>query len=257
MNYLFALHTDVGIKKKTNQDSLCVKEASTPNGNILMALVCDGMGGLEKGEVASATIIKAFSKWFQEELPYDLSKRDIEGEIRYKWDRIIKQQNQIIGEYGRKNHIQLGSTITVILFLHTGTYIIGHVGDSRAYRITEQNIEVLTEDQTVVANEVKKGRMTLEQAEQDPRRNVLLQCVGASRIVEPVFITGKAEKDDCFMLCSDGFRHVVSQEEIYSAFLPSLQKNEEMMKENIVRLIDLNKTREETDNISSILIKLV
>ena len=75
MNYLFALHTDVGIKKKTNQDSLCVKEASTPNGNILMALVCDGMGGLEKGEVASATIIKAFSKWFQEELPYDLSKK--------------------------------------------------------------------------------------------------------------------------------------------------------------------------------------
>ena len=55
MNYEFSLHSDVGIKKDTNQDSLCLKQAQTDKGNILLAIVCDGMGGLEKGEVASAT----------------------------------------------------------------------------------------------------------------------------------------------------------------------------------------------------------
>lgn len=68
------MHTDIGIRKETNQDSMCVKEAQTDKGNILFTVICDGMGGLEKGEVASATIINAFSTWFENELPYQLSK---------------------------------------------------------------------------------------------------------------------------------------------------------------------------------------
>lgn len=256
MNYQIAVHTDVGIKKDTNQDSLCVKQAETEKGTILLAIICDGMGGLEKGEVASATIIKAFSDWFEDELPYQLAKADYVEEIRYRWERIIKEQNQIIGEYGRKNHIQLGSTITALLILEDGKYIIGHVGDSRAYRITDEAIEALTLDQTVVANEVRQGRLTKEEAERDPRRNVLLQCIGASRVVEPDFIKGESNANECYMLCSDGFRHVVTAEEINTVFAPANNNNEVAMKNNIVKLIELNKEREETDNISAILIKI-
>ena len=65
MNYLTAVHTDVGIRKKTNQDSALVMEATTDKGNVLLTVVCDGMGGLAKGEVASAAVIDAFSKWFE------------------------------------------------------------------------------------------------------------------------------------------------------------------------------------------------
>ena len=61
MPFKVEMHTDIGIHKETNQDSMCVKEAQTDKGNILFAVICDGMGGLEKGEVASATIINAFS----------------------------------------------------------------------------------------------------------------------------------------------------------------------------------------------------
>lgn len=257
MEYKVALHTDIGIRKDTNQDSLCVKQAQTNKGNILLALVCDGMGGLEKGEVASATIINTFSNWFENELPFQLAQNDYIEDIRYRWERIIKEQNQIISEYGRKNHIQLGSTITALLILEDGFYLIGHVGDSRAYRITENVIEMLTLDQTVVAKEVIQGRLTKDEAERDPRRNVLLQCIGASRVVEPEFIKGKAKTEECYMLCSDGFRHVVTAEEIKSAFTPSNNNDETSMKNNIVKLIELNKKREETDNISAILIKTI
>lgn len=257
MEFLYSFHTDIGIRKDTNQDSLLIREAKTKAGRILLAILCDGMGGLAKGEVASATIIKEFSKWFESELPSLLTQEDYISEIEYRWGRLIKSQNIAIAEYGKKQHIQLGSTITAMLFFADGNYLIGHVGDSRAYRITNSDIEVLTEDQTVVALAVKEGRMTPEQAKTDPRRNVLLQCVGASRVVEPVFIKGKYSVDECYMLCSDGFRHEVTPEEIQKAFSPINNNSKEEIKQNIVELVELNKEREEVDNITSLLVKII
>lgn len=257
MSFNVAMHTDVGIRKATNQDSIGYKEAQTDKGTILFAIICDGMGGLAKGELASATIIRAFSHWFENELPSQLSADNVLDEVSYCWDRLIKKLNQDIAEYGRENRIQLGSTVTAVLFLEDGTYLIAHVGDSRAYKITDNNIRILTEDQTVVAREVKMGRLTPEQAEKDPRRNVLLQCVGASRIVEPIFIRGQYCRGEAYMLCSDGFRHVVSPNEIFDAFAPKNNKDKETMKYNIVRMIELNKQRHETDNISAMLIKAI
>ena len=255
MAFKFEMHTDIGIRKETNQDSLCVKEAQTDNGNILFALICDGMGGLEKGEIASATIINIFSNWFENDLPYQLSKSTFYNDIRYSWERIIKEQNQNIADYGRRHHIQLGSTFTAMLFFENGKYLIGHVGDSRAYKITDNSIEILTQDQTIVANEIRMGRLTIEESERDPRRNVLLQCIGASKIVEPDFIEGNYTTNECYMLCSDGFRHVVTADEIKNTFSPSKNGDEQIIKENIIRLIELNKQRQEPDNISAILIR--
>ena len=257
MNYQIAIHTDVGIKKETNQDSLLVKQAETEKGNIILAVVCDGMGGLEKGEVASATVINAFSLWFKNELPTILSKNSYYEDVKYRWDRIIKEQNQNIGEYGRKNHIQLGTTISALLIFEDGIFLIGHVGDSRIYKITDNEINVLTLDQTLVAQKVRNGTMTKEEAERDPRRSMLLQCVGASKTVEPDYIEGVIDQNECYMLCSDGFRHVVSAEEIRSAFAPSVNSTEDIMKSNIIKLVELNKERNETDNITAILLKTI
>lgn len=257
MNYQIALHTDIGIKKDTNQDSLCVKLAETEKGNVLFAIVCDGMGGLEKGEVASATVINAFSNWFENELPTILSKNTYFEDTKYRWDRIIKEQNQNISEFGRKNHIQLGTTVTAIIVFEDGKYLIGHVGDSRIYKITDEEVEVLTLDQTLMAQKVRNGTMTQEEADRDPRRNMLLQCVGASKTVEPDYIEGTVSPNECYMLCSDGFRHVVTADEIKAAFAPSVNMTEDTMKKNIVKLVELNKERDETDNISAILVKTV
>lgn len=257
MKYKIALQTDIGIKRETNQDSCCIKEAVTNAGTVLMAVICDGMGGLAKGEVASATLIKTLSKWFEEELPEILAMDNPFEEVKYRWDRMIKEQNQNIAAYGKKLKLQLGSTITAMLILENGRYIIAHVGDTRVYKITNTTIEVLTEDQTVVARELKQGKLTPEQAKMDPRKNVLLQCVGASRIVKPAFYYGSVHTDECYMFCSDGFRHVITNEEILHAFAPDQNDNEEQMNKHIVDLIELNKFRHENDNITALLIKTV
>ena len=257
MEFRIAVQTDVGIRKETNQDSWCVKEAVTDKGTVLMAVICDGMGGLAKGEVASATLIKCFAQWFEAELPEILALDNPVDEVVYRWDRMIKEQNQNIAAFGKTLKIQLGSTITAMLFFGDNRYVIAHVGDSRAYRITNSEVQALTEDQTVVEREVRLGRLTPQQAENDPRRNVLLQCVGASRIVEPAFYRGIAQGNECYMLCSDGFRHVITEQELLNAFAPDSNDSEDMMNKHVLELIALNKHRNEPDNITALLIKTI
>lgn len=257
MNCIYSMHTDVGTVKETNQDSMCVKEAQTQKGRILLALVCDGMGGLAKGELASATVIKAFSDWFEQELPYHLAKQNYLDEIEYRWDFMIKEQNRLIMNYGMEHHIQLGTTITALLILENGKYLIGHVGDSRAYQFLEGQVNVLTEDQTVVQKEIREGRLTPEQAEVDPRRNVLLQCIGASSVVEPVFFHGRATTGECYMLCSDGFRHEITVQEMWEQMAPQVNQSEADMKNHLFTLTETCKARGERDNISAILIKMI
>lgn len=256
MQFQIAVHTDVGIRKTTNQDSLAVREAETPEGRLLMAVLCDGMGGLSKGELASATIIRAFTAWFERELPFLLYRQDRWEEIQYQWDRKIKELNQNILEYGGNHHIQLGSTITALLFLENGEYLIGHVGDCRAYRIEDGVPIQLTTDQTLVANEVRLGRITPEQAEKDSRRNVLLQCVGASRVVEPEFLLGQGRVGERYLLCSDGFRHQITSEEIGRFCSSQSCPEENSMQQSLIQLTEFCKARGETDNITAVLLAL-
>ncbi|WP_338470823.1 protein phosphatase 2C domain-containing protein [Niallia sp. XMNu-256] len=255
MEILTAIHTDVGIRKEGNQDSILLKIADTSVGKVVLAVICDGMGGLSQGEVASASVIKAFSDWFQYELPIQLGKNDLR-DIQYRWDRLIKEQNQRIAQYGRNMNIQLGTTWAAVLIIDDYSMLIGHVGDTRVYRIADR-LQIVTEDQTVVAREIKRGRLTPEQAAQDPRRNVLLQCIGASKIVEPDFLTSRPERGEVIMLCSDGFRHMISEREIFEAFSPAHLTDETIMKQKAIEMVELNKQRNETDNITVLLMKIL
>lgn len=255
MDYITASCTDVGIRKETNQDSFCIKIAATPIGKIAMAVVCDGMGGLSKGELASATVVRAFSDWFEQELPQSIPTFSIDN-IKNRWGSIIQEQNNKIADYGSRSHIDLGTTLTALLVVDKQCLLIAHVGDSRVYKIGEQ-LEILTQDQTVVAQEVRRGTLTKEEAENDPRRNVLLQCIGASKTVIPEFIVDSVESGCVYMLCTDGFRHVITEEEIQESFQPQTLINEETMKKNAFRLVEENKRRMEKDNITVLLLKTI
>lgn len=252
MRYKATADTDIGISKNTNQDSVLIKHASTEVGEVLLAVVCDGMGGLEKGELASATVIRAFSKWFDEELPFELESVDMQV-IGAKWSLLLKEINVQIMEYSKAHRIDgVGTTFSGILFVDD-QYVIGHVGDTRVYHISS-SLTQLTTDQTFVAREISRGTLTPEQAKTDKRRNMLLQCIGASRVVEPQIICGSAEKG-AYMLCSDGFRHEISESEIYESLNPINLMNKDAMHSNAKYLIEQAKRREEKDNISVILIK--
>jgi serine/threonine protein phosphatase PrpC len=133
-------------------------------------------------------------------------------------------------------------------------YFIMNVGDSRAYEISD-TLAQLTNDQTFVAREVALGNMTPEQAEVDERRSVLLQCIGASEEVYPDFFVGQSKKDAVYMLCSDGFRHEITPDEIFAGFHPNVLLNDVAMNQNTLGLIELNKQRNERDNISVVLVR--
>lgn len=253
MNYMTAAQTDIGTRKKTNQDSMIVMQAATDRGQVLLASVCDGMGGLAKGEVASAAMVRALEFWFTQKLPQLLEEGFEEEKLWTQWKVLVEETNERISNYGSTHHTALGTTCVAILLIDNKYYVL-NVGDSRAY-LLEDTIYQLTKDQTYVQREMDAGRMTYEQSLKDPYRSVLLQCIGASHIVNPVFNQGQFEPGTVFMLCCDGFRHVVLPEEFYQAFRPDLMKSTEIMKNRIADMIKLNIRRNEEDNISAILVK--
>jgi serine/threonine protein phosphatase PrpC len=244
----------VGIKKKTNQDSLFLAEAQTARGKVLLAVICDGMGGLSQGEVASAVLARSFQDWFRTELPRLLQEGIAHEALCESWRRLIIGMNARVLEYSALHHVSLGTTVVALLLVE-GRFFIVNVGDSRAYRFFDALLQ-LTKDQTVVQSEVDRGLLTPEQAVQDSRRNVLLQCVGASTVVEPEFTQGSFEPGSLFMLCSDGFRHLVTPAELWEALDPRQAASEQQLHNSIVYLTDMNKYRREEDNISAIVVKV-
>lgn len=253
MNFLTAAHTDVGIKKNTNQDSYLIHQANTDYGTVLLAVMCDGMGGLAKGEVASARMIQAFSAWFTEEFPSLLYSGMDPDALRASLEKLVERENEHIMAYGRSVHVDLGTTCVAFLVVGTSYYIM-NVGDSRVYLISD-NVYQLTKDQTLVQREVDFGRMSYEEAMVSPQRSVLLQCIGASDVVMPDFFAGVLQQDQCYLICCDGFRHVVDPSEFYQYLNPDAATDPDTMRDNLYYLTELNKQRMETDNISAILIR--
>ncbi len=256
MEYIATYHTDVGITKETNQDSMALKIVDTQKGTVAFCLVCDGMGGLSKGELASKEVVTAYCDWFDTTLIDDIEAGRFSGQrLMEQWNEIAQAQNKRLGEYGELNNIQLGTTLSAILMYENQYYII-HVGDSRVYLINDK-VNLLTHDQTFVAREIAAGRMTKEQAKTDSRRSVLLQCVGSSPVVEPEFLSGTIQKNAVYMLCSDGFRHQITEEEMLVKIGPSQEADEEKMKFGCMYLTELVKSRKETDNITVALIRTI
>lgn len=257
MAFISNAYTDVGIKKKTNQDSALLMEAQTDLGDVALCVICDGMGGLAEGELASAHVIKAFSAWFKNELKEMLYNGFSPVDLEKSWSNIIYNKNTELMLYTRENNIAkgLGTTVAALL-LYDSKYYILNVGDSRIYRHNGELVQ-LTEDQTFINREVKLGNMTPEQAATDPRRSVLLQCVGASQFVEPEYEYGSFSKEDTFILCSDGFRHEVSHKELEDAFMPHKLKSDAKIAQIQKQIVELNKKRMETDNITVITIKAI
>lgn len=253
MNFLTAVYTDVGMKKHTNQDSILIKEAITDYGKICLSVICDGMGGLWKGELASAALVRSFSKWFEETFPDYLSTGMNSRIIQRSMEKVITTTGSRISHYAKKEHSLMGTTVVALLLTEKRYYVI-HVGDSRAYELTGQ-IDQLTKDQTFVQREIERGRMTMEEARNDPRKNILLQCVGASESIKPAFYEGVTKKNSCYLLCSDGFYRRISHQEMFQSLNPSRMTSEEVMKNQLIDLTERNKYRKEVDNISAVLIK--
>lgn len=256
MTFLTAYHTDIGIVKDTNQDALLIKTAKSSFGNIGFFVVCDGMGGLSSGEIASSTVVQMMNTWFDHELPNLLRQSEELADVLISsLNERIHEANQKILAYGRTQGIQLGTTITALIIIDE-TYYTFQIGDSRAY-IVADSLKQLTADQTFIAREIAHGNLTEEEAKNHPDRSILLQCVGANSGIEVVVSSGFVQSNMMFLLCTDGFYHEISNAEIVEQMHPTILSVEQQMENTIIELIELAKKRQEVDNISVVLVKVL
>lgn len=253
MTFESAACTDIGNRKTTNQDSYSIQLAALGEAQVAFLVVCDGMGGLEKGELASAVLVCTLSEWFRTSFPKMLEEGFSYNRLKMEWLQLIQRQNLIMSDYGHEHNISLGTTVTAALFLGENYYAC-HVGDSRLYEIGD-SVRQLTQDHTLVAQEVARGSITEEQAESHPQGNLLLQCVGASDIVIPDFLQGNIHTDKTYMLCSDGFRHKLKKTEIQEFLNPLALPDREAILRHTRILVDMDKERSEADNITVVLVK--
>ncbi len=253
MDFIVSASTDAGNVKTVNQDCMNVQLLETRGRQLAFAVVCDGMGGLQRGELAGASVLHGFRRWREERLPILLMSGFCDNDIRHDWNCIIGDCNEKLKDYGRRNGVSLGTTATVMLITQE-RYYVANVGDSRAYEIRGQ-IRQITKDQTLVAREIELGRLRPGQEETDPRRNVLLQCIGASKEVYADFYFGTPCTDTVYMMCSDGFRHKLSEEERLTWLKPGSMCSAEKMQWNERALIGLVKERGERDNITVVTIR--
>lgn len=259
MKYQFCAISDKGIRKSVNQDSVIVKEGTINKTPVLMAAVCDGMGGLQKGEIASGMLVDMLNNWFDTELckliSYTKAKSmDLTKTMKYSLVSLIRKANEKICDYTAENELKGCGTTAVVLILYKNRYYGLNVGDSRIYLFRNHLYQVTT-DQTVVQQLMDIGQINEKQAETHPDRSRLLQCVGMHKKVVPEYMRGECFMGDLFLLCSDGLRHKIGKKELENVFRTEYPRTTEQLSDVSQYLINENKKRQETDNLSCVLIR--
>lgn len=250
-----AFDSDKGIKKFVNQDALIIKKAMTNIGEIVFACICDGMGGLAHGELASSEVIKEINEWFEKDLS-NSSRDELDDQtLVTTLNKRILDVDYKIRRYGDENGA-CGTTISGIL-LFNGKYLTINVGDSRVYKIKDNQITQLTHDHSYVQSLVDKGYISKDEARKHPQQNVLLQCIGTGEDVVADYTFGEYQTNDIFLICSDGFRHRISDEEYLKVFNSDAINNKKDLDERVKYCVELNMKRKEKDNISAIALKII
>src|ERR1044072_5669788 len=183
------------------------EDAFLHDGERSIFAVADGVGGAEAGEVASQTAIEVLDEAFR----HQTEDADVEDLMELAIQRANSSIHQMAQEHAR---FSMMATTIVALHLDGNVATIGHVGDSRLYRLTpDGNLQRETEDHSIVEEEVRAGRMTPEQAANHPSKNVISRALGAEEGVEVDMKTIEVEDGTEFLLCTDGItRHIPDNE---------------------------------------------
>lgn len=252
MSFLIAAHTDIG-RRTMNQDAFCIKTAETPEGEVVLAALCDGMGGADDGDRASEETIGGLVMWFEKELPILISQGMNTEVLQQSLVCVLSDQNERLIQYGNQHGRKLGTTASVLLLYHQECVVV-HVGDSRIYQINREGAIQLTEDHSLVAKEVREGKITQEMARKDKRRNILTQCVGIKGKIQPQFLSFVQMPKTAYLLCSDGFVHENKETDIGKKLAPRKLRNEKKMKQGLMELTEYAKDAGESDNITTVLV---
>lgn len=190
--------THIGNVRTSNQDSIL------QDINAGLYGVADGMGGHNGGDIASQMAVLMLGRILE-------STEATEENLRSGFEQV----NDLIFQEQKKDALLsgMGTTLTVI-WEKKDQLLLGHIGDSRAYRMRGGQIDQLSEDHSMVAEMVKKGLLTEEQAMVHPYRNVITQAVGTSETLQPDIKTLDVQKGDKYIICSDGLYEYVTKKEM-------------------------------------------
>jgi protein phosphatase len=191
--------TDVGRQREANEDNYVVVPP--------VFVVADGMGGARAGEVASRTAAEAFEE----------AGADGQGTPEERLTRLTREANRRIYDLAQSDTSRrgMGTTLTAAMLSEAGVSL-GHVGDSRAYRLREGQLEQLTHDHSLVAELERSGQLTAEAAEHHPQRSIITRALGPEADVQVDAHTHAARPGDVYLLCSDGLTSMISNDEIGS-----------------------------------------
>ena len=235
--------TDVGKAREINEDYYYI---SKPEDNIQVYILPDGMGGYNGGEVASKLATTTALSYIQsnfDSIPKE--KEDILNLVK----SAMEYANMVVYEKSNteKELEGMGTTLEVCLIYNNKAYI-GHVGDSRVYRIRKEFIRKLTHDHSYVQKLVKDGTITEEEASHHPKKNMLMKALGCTAFVEPDVTVKGFIKDDIILICSDGLTNMIEDKEIYEI----IKKEGTLAAEKLVEKANENGGY---DNITAIVIR--
>jgi protein phosphatase len=247
----FSGATNVGRKREINEDSIHIPTDQR------LAIVADGMGGHASGEVASRLAVDILVDHFmqtaeQQTLTWPFK---VDRDMRADINRVItgiKLANIEIWERSQRerNMKGMGTTVVCIYFLDDGV-IVGHVGDSRCYRLRGNELVQLTEDHSLINDYIKMKRMTAEEAENWPHKNVVVRALGMKESVQVDILTEVPKIGDVYILCSDGLSGMVPDEQM--AYMVGKERDLDRACE---QLIDAANEEGGIDNISVVIARV-
>lgn len=231
--------TDVGNLRENNQDYYYISNQDDP---IQVFILADGMGGYAGGEVASKLATESALEYIKKNFDNSLDNiaKLITDSMQYANKQVYKESQK------DKDLEEMGTTLEICLIYNNVAYI-GHIGDSRIYRLRNKNLEKLTTDHSYVEKLLRDGTITKEEAFNHPKKNMLIKALGCIDEIEPDILVQDFIEKDILIICSDGLTNMVSENQ-----LCDIVNNEENKTEV---LVNTAKTLGGYDNITVIIIQ--
>ncbi|MBN1551849.1 Stp1/IreP family PP2C-type Ser/Thr phosphatase [bacterium] len=240
--------TDTGLKRSVNQDAFYI------DADRQLYIVADGMGGHKAGDLASRISLESIKEYFEIEYIEDINTDDILeetliSEAEEHCRKAIQYANSIVYEKAKSSpeYHGMGTTIVMLKILH-GHAIIAHVGDSRVYRIQDEEINQLTKDHSRIQELIDQEKISAEEAERYPLKNVITRALGGAPDVDVDTVVAPLGRSDVFVLCTDGLSGVLSDADI----LELISSNPGDPEESCNRLIQSTLDRGAPDNVTVI-----
>lgn len=232
--------SDVGLIRAHNEDAFNI------DAELGYCLVADGLGGAAAGDLASHIFSETTKSVFQH------LKIRSEKEIIERVQNVFRLANENIIDHTRKNpsHRGMGCTAELMAF-SDDRFVLGHVGDSRTYRLRKGILKQLTQDHSLVQDRVNKGVLSKEDARKHPLRNIVLQAVGVNRQIALDLVRGKMHPEDQFLLCSDGLTDMVEDTLIQTTLSTNMT-----LEQKSDHLLEMALTAGGIDNITVVLVKI-